>query len=198
MKTTGSDPSAVRAAPGPAKFSLAANYDPELVPALAAYPVDEVYGRFPTDGVSSGRPRYLATPLSEAELRRYIHLLDHHGMAFNYLLNGACFGNREWTRSWQKRVTALLTKLGAWACAGSPYPPRFFWNWSNAVSRVQGKSRDLCPGGPRRGAPASGKISGPMPSRWRASRSTGTSPAWRPSDRRSVAICNLLRIMSVS
>jgi hypothetical protein len=57
--------------------------------------VDEVYGRFPTDGVSSGRPRYLATPLSEADLRRYICLLDRHGMAFNYLLNGACFGNRE-------------------------------------------------------------------------------------------------------
>ena len=28
-------------------------------------------------------------------------------------MNGACFGNREWTRPWQKRVTALLTKLGA-------------------------------------------------------------------------------------
>jgi collagenase-like PrtC family protease len=95
-----------------AVFSLAANYDPELVPALAAYPVDEVYGKFPADGVSGGRPRYLATPLSEAELRRYIGLLDRHGIAFNYLLNGACFGNHEWTRPWQKRMTALLAKLG--------------------------------------------------------------------------------------
>jgi hypothetical protein len=104
--------SAVRATPRPAKFSLAANYDPELVPALAAYPVDEMYGKFPTDGVSGGRPRYLATPLSETDLRRYIRLLDRHGVAFNYLLNGACFGNREWTRPWQKLVTALLAKLG--------------------------------------------------------------------------------------
>ena len=45
-------------------FSLAANFDPELVPQLADYPVDEVYGKFPTDGVSGGRPRYLATPLT--------------------------------------------------------------------------------------------------------------------------------------
>ena len=103
--------SAVRAAPRPTRFSLAANYDPELVPKLAAYPVDEVYGKFPADGISGGRPRYLATPLSEADLRRYIRLLDHHGIAFNYLLNGACFGNREWTRPWQKRMTALLTRL---------------------------------------------------------------------------------------
>ena len=97
--------SAVRATSRPTRFSLAANYDPELVPALAAYPVDEVYGKFPTDGFSGGRPRYLATPLSEADLRNYIRLLDRQGIAFNHLLNGACFGNREWTHPWQKRAS---------------------------------------------------------------------------------------------
>jgi collagenase-like PrtC family protease len=96
------------------KISLAANYDPDLVPELAKYPVDEVYGRFPTDGISSGRPHYMATPLSEADLRGYVRLLGQHGIAFNYLLNGACFGNQEWTRPWQKRVTALLAKLSEW------------------------------------------------------------------------------------
>ncbi|MGD2029598.1 MAG: U32 family peptidase [Desulfobacterales bacterium] len=105
---------AFRAKPHSSKFSLAANYDPDLVTALAAYPIDEVYGKFPTDGVSGGRPRYLATPLSESDLRHYIKLLDRHGIAFNYLLNGTCFGNREWTRPWQKRVNTLLTKLGDW------------------------------------------------------------------------------------
>ena len=44
----------------PTKFSLAANYDSELIAALAPYPVDEVYGKFPDDGISGGRPRYLA------------------------------------------------------------------------------------------------------------------------------------------
>jgi collagenase-like PrtC family protease len=112
MKITGADPVAVRDTPRATKFSLAANYDPELVPQLAGYPVDEVYGKFPTDGVSGGRPRYLATPLSETDLRNYIRLLERHGIAFNYLLNGACFGNREWTRPWQKKVMALLGKLG--------------------------------------------------------------------------------------
>ncbi|NCC93062.1 MAG: peptidase U32, partial [Opitutae bacterium] len=82
----------VRFPSGSVRFSLAANYDLELVSALAAYPVDEVYGKFPADGVSGGRPRYLATPLSESDLRQYIQQLDRHGMAFNYLLNGACFG----------------------------------------------------------------------------------------------------------
>ena len=94
------------------RFSLAANYDQELIPKLAAYPVDEVYGKFPADGISGGRPRYLATPLSDDDLRRYIQILDQHGIAFNYLLNGSCFGNREWSRSWQKRVSSLIAKLG--------------------------------------------------------------------------------------
>ena len=71
MKTTASDPAEVRATPRATKFSLAANYDPELVPALASYPVDEVYGKFPTDGISSGRPRYLATPVSGEDLQCY-------------------------------------------------------------------------------------------------------------------------------
>ncbi|MFZ0726396.1 MAG: U32 family peptidase [Desulfobacterales bacterium] len=103
---------AARESVPPLRFSLAANYDPELVPALAAYPVDEVYGKLPADGISGGRPRYLATPLAPANLKRYITLLDHHGIAFNYLLNGACFGNREWSRTWQKKVTGLLERLG--------------------------------------------------------------------------------------
>lgn len=96
---------------------MAANYDLDLVPALAQYPVDEVYGRLPTDGISSGRPHYMATPLPQTDLRRYVRLLDQHGIAFNYLLNGACFGNREWSRAWQKRVTALLENLGDWGVA---------------------------------------------------------------------------------
>lgn len=112
LSAIGSAPSKARGSPRERKFSLAANYDPDLVPQLARYPVDEVYGKFPTDGISGGRPRYLATPLSKADLSAYIRLLDQHGIAFNYLLNGACFGNREWTRSWQKGVMALLERLG--------------------------------------------------------------------------------------
>ena len=99
-------------APQSIKFSLAANYDPALVADLAPYPVDEVYGKLPADGINGGRPRYLATPLSTAGLRDYVEVLTRHGIAFNYLLNGACFGNEEWTRPWQRRVTALLEKVG--------------------------------------------------------------------------------------
>jgi hypothetical protein len=58
-------------------------------------PVDAVYGKFSTDGVSGGRPRYLATPLSEADLRSCIRLLDRHGINPSYLIRfGVPFGER--------------------------------------------------------------------------------------------------------
>lgn len=107
MKSHSSEP----AAAFPSTFSVAANYDPALIEAMSVYPVSEVYGKFPSDGISGGRPGYMATPVSKREMRRYVKLLDSHGMAFNYLLNGSCFGNSEWTRAWQKSVTFLLGQL---------------------------------------------------------------------------------------
>ena len=37
-------------------LTVPANYDLELVPALAQYPVAEVYGKLPGDLVGGGRP----------------------------------------------------------------------------------------------------------------------------------------------
>ena len=39
-------------------------------------------------------------------------VLQQHGIAFNYLLNSSCQGNREWTRPWQKRFMRLLDSVG--------------------------------------------------------------------------------------
>jgi len=90
------------------------------------------YGKFPTDGVSGGRPRYLATPLSETDLRNYIRLLERHGIAFNYLLNGACFGNREWTRPAEKG-DGPAGQVGEMGVRRVTVSRHFCWNWSNAV-----------------------------------------------------------------
>jgi collagenase-like PrtC family protease len=92
-------------------LTLAANYDPELVPALVDYPVREVYGKFPSDFIGGGRPSYMGTPLTEKELRHYVQVLADHGIAFNYLLNAACLSNDEWSRGWQKKLHKLLDRL---------------------------------------------------------------------------------------
>ncbi len=95
------------------QLSVAANYDLELVSKLAAFPVAEVYGKFPADAVGGGRPSYMGTPLTKHDLASYVAALGRHGIAFNYLLNSSCLGNREWSRSWQKKLLRLLDRLGS-------------------------------------------------------------------------------------
>jgi collagenase-like PrtC family protease len=94
------------------KLTVPANYDLEVVPELARYPVTEVYGKLPGDLVGGGRPSYMGTPLGARALARYVAVLEQHGIAFNYLLNSSCQGNREWTRRWQNRLMRLLDWLG--------------------------------------------------------------------------------------
>jgi len=93
------------------KLSVAANYDSEIIPQLAEYPVEEVYGKFPFDAVGGGRPGYMGTALSEKELADYVRRLHENGIVFNYLLNSSCMSNREWTRKWQKKLMKLLEKI---------------------------------------------------------------------------------------
>ncbi len=93
------------------KLSVAANYDSEIIPQLAAYPVEEVYGKFPFDTVGGGRPGYMGTAVSEKALTDYVRTLHQNGIAFNYLLNSSCLSNREWTGKWQKKLMKLLEKI---------------------------------------------------------------------------------------
>lgn len=94
------------------KLSIAANYDMDLVPRLKGYPVDDVYGKLPTDFVGGGRPSYMGTPVTKRTLAEYVAHLRAHGIGFNYLLNASCMGNDEWTRQFQKRFVAFLDDLG--------------------------------------------------------------------------------------
>lgn len=96
------------------QLTVAANYDPDIVAQLAQYPVREVYGKFPVDFVGGGRPSYMGTPLTRRQLRDYVKTLSQHGIAFNYLLNSSCMGNREWGRRFQKKITSLLGNLQDW------------------------------------------------------------------------------------
>jgi len=93
------------------RFSLAANYDPDLIPRLDPYPVEDVYGKFPADFFGGGRPSYMGTPLSQRDLRDYVARLSRHGIAFNYLLNASCMGNSEWSRRWQRKLHSFLDSL---------------------------------------------------------------------------------------
>jgi collagenase-like PrtC family protease len=94
------------------KLSVAANYDLDLIPRLKGYPVAEMYGKLAWDFAGGGRPSYMGTPLTRRELATYVARLKANGIGFNYLLNAACLGNAEWTRTWQRKLMAFLNELG--------------------------------------------------------------------------------------
>lgn len=95
------------------KLSVAANYDLAVIARLGALGVVELYGKFPADWIGGGRPSYMGTPLTKNDLAAYVTSLDRQGIAFNYLLNSSCLGNREWSRSWQRRLMRFLERLAS-------------------------------------------------------------------------------------
>jgi collagenase-like PrtC family protease len=93
------------------KLMVPANYDAAILPQLAQFNTYEIYGKLPYDVVGGGRPSYMSTPLSKKTLAQYVAAIHKNGIEFNYLLNAACLGNQEWTRSFHKRLNKLLDWL---------------------------------------------------------------------------------------
>ena len=94
------------------RLSVATNFDDDLLRKLQGYPVVEVFGKLPRDYVGGGRASYMLAPLSRRRLAHHVAEARKRGIRFNYLLNAACLGNREFQRGGQRRIERLLGWLG--------------------------------------------------------------------------------------
>ncbi len=94
------------------RLSIATNFDRELVEQCRDYPVTELFGKLQTDVVGGGRAPYQLAKVSRRQLADHVKHIRDSGMAFNYLLNSACMGNREITRKGQKELNKLLDWIG--------------------------------------------------------------------------------------
>jgi collagenase-like PrtC family protease len=92
-------------------FSVATNFDGQLLERLEGFPVREVFGKLPRDIVGGGRASYMLGRLSRRQLVRHVAAAGQRGIRFNYLLNSACLGNREFNRGFERRLLALLDWL---------------------------------------------------------------------------------------
>lgn len=90
------------------KFSVATNFSPDLLDALAGYPVAELFGKLPTDSMGGGRASFMLSPLSLRGFRDHVAQAAARGIGFNYLINPACLDNREFTRRGQADLERLL------------------------------------------------------------------------------------------
>lgn len=94
------------------RLSVATNFDPRLIERLSGYPVVELFGKLREDTVGGGRAPYQLAPVSRKDLAEHVRHARRANIAFNYLLNASCLGNREITRRGQKEIEKLLD----WIC----------------------------------------------------------------------------------
>ncbi len=93
------------------RYTVPTNWQPDLVPALAGLPVDELYGQLPRDFVGGGRASSLIGAVGRRQVRQQILQAQRAGIAFNYTLNAPTLGNREWTRAGQRQLARLVDML---------------------------------------------------------------------------------------
>jgi collagenase-like PrtC family protease len=93
------------------QFSVATNFDDELLRQVQAYPVTEVFGKLPRDVVGGGRPAYVLGRVTRRRLRDHVRLARSLGIGFNYLLNAACLDNREFTPRGRREIERTLAWL---------------------------------------------------------------------------------------
>jgi len=70
-----------------------------------------MYGRLSIDAVGSGWNNVLAFDISRKKMIEYIPKIHKLGYKFNYVLDGTCIGNLEWTRKWQNKARRFLDWL---------------------------------------------------------------------------------------
>ena len=95
----------------PVRFSVACNFDPELVDRIRPWPVYEVFGKLTSDYFGGGRPSFYLPTVGKKELEDYVRRVHRDGIEFNYLLNASSMNNVEFTTRGQRELRVLLDWL---------------------------------------------------------------------------------------
>jgi hypothetical protein len=81
----------------PVRFSVACNFDPQLLEALDGYPVYEVFGKLRADFFGGGRPSFYLPDVDRKQVEDYVRCAHRKNVEFNYLLNSSSMNNVEFT-----------------------------------------------------------------------------------------------------
>lgn len=92
-------------------FSLATNFEDDLIDKIKNKNVYEVYGRLVNDPLCGGRQSNTFSKLTKEKFETHVKKIRDAGINFNYLLNGACLGNRESSSYWQEEVISFIKYL---------------------------------------------------------------------------------------
>jgi collagenase-like PrtC family protease len=89
-------------------YSIATNWDIELLKRLEGTAVTSLYGQIWGDAVGGGRMALFIPKVDKEEAAAFIAAARTKGLGFNYLLNATCFDNAEFTREGYKKIIEHL------------------------------------------------------------------------------------------
>jgi collagenase-like PrtC family protease len=94
------------------KISVATNWSDQLIENMIKDDVVEVFGKLESDFFGGGRASFSLPSITKSNAQRHVECVHENGLEFNYLLNSTCLGNKEFSRSGQKKMVKLLD----WLC----------------------------------------------------------------------------------
>lgn len=90
------------------KFSMATNWDPKLIDNLEGSDVTSLYGQIWGDPLGGGRMLLFIPKTDRTAASDFMNYANEKGIAFNYLVNAACFDNEEFTRYGYRKIREHL------------------------------------------------------------------------------------------
>ncbi len=98
-------------------LSVPTTWENDYLRRLKEYPsVEWVYGSVPTEVIGSGRQVSLLPAVDRDQATDHIKHAQRLGLKFNYLVNTACLGNREYTSDFHRAIIKYLE----WVAEQSP------------------------------------------------------------------------------
>ncbi len=98
-------------------LSVPTTWENDYLLRLKEYPnVEWVYGSVPTEVIGSGRQASLVPAVDRDQATDHIEKAQRLGLKFNYLVNTACLGNREYTSDFHRAIIKYLE----WVAEQSP------------------------------------------------------------------------------
>ncbi|MCR3758491.1 U32 family peptidase [Clostridium felsineum] len=97
------------------RYDLATNFDPELITDVrkidTKHQIGTVFGKLRKDIIGGGRASMALPQLSIKTLQNYVDLCHKNDLKFNYLINSACLGNREFGPRTHKKIVKYIDML---------------------------------------------------------------------------------------
>jgi len=86
------------------RYSIATNWDFDLLERLEGTSVQSLYGQMWNDPLGGGRMALFIPKVGKTEVASFIAEARKRGLSFNYLINATCFDNLEFTKRGYRKI----------------------------------------------------------------------------------------------